>query len=624
MCGIAGFVGEGTAADLARMNDVIAHRGPDGEGYWHDNTKNLHLAHRRLAIVDIEGGVQPMATPEGDLVVVFNGEIYNAPELRAELSARGARFLSHHSDTEVLLHGYRAWGGELPEKLNGMWAFALYDIAGARLFLSRDRFGKKPLYYHHRPGLFVFASELTALLTHPLVAPSLSPTALRKYFAYGFIPAPWSLYEGVFKVPAGFSLALSLPDGSLSLKKYWDFFLEPFETVPKDPEHSWGEELRALLEQAVRRRLMADVPLGVFLSGGIDSSSVTAYAAKLAGANRLKTFSIGFDEATFDESAYASSAASFYGTEHHMERVSLENAKTLLPAIMKKLDEPMGDSSLIPTYLLCGATRAHVTVALGGDGADELFAGYAPFRALRAAGAYDRLVPRPLHKALIHLAFLLPMAHTYMSLDFKIKKTLQGLSYPEKVRHAVWLGPLCPPELCDLFASPCDLEEIYSEAIALWEEGQRLDPVDQALQFYTKLYLQDDILTKVDRASMMHSLEVRTPYLDIDLVNFVRRIPHRYKFRHGQTKYILKKALQGVVPGEILHRSKQGFAVPVGKWFAHGALDFPAASPTPLLNDEAAARFYRCHREHRRDYRLFLWNYWLLDRYLHQRNESPA
>jgi asparagine synthase (glutamine-hydrolysing) len=612
MCGICGFVGQGGLEDLQRMTDALIHRGPDAEGLWHDPQNGVYLGHRRLAILDLEGGAQPMWTADRALGVVFNGEIYNHLELRAELVDAGCRFLTHHSDTEVLLHGYSHWGWELPSRLNGMWAFAIYDRQKQEIFLSRDRFGKKPLYYSRQNGTFAFASELRALVQHSHLQAQMDAKSLKKYFAYGYIPSPSSIYRGIFKLPGGQNLLLKLPDLQIRLQKYWDFVLEPFEQIPPQPEEAWGEEIRALLSRAVKRRLIADVPLGIFLSGGIDSSSVAAFAVAAAGGDRVKSFSIGFEEASFDESPYARRAAAFLDTQHTLEVLSLEGSRDLLPTIIRRLDEPMGDSSLLPTYLLCRETRKKVTVALGGDGGDELFAGYDPFRALRYAQLYDRCIPKPVHAAIRLAAARLPTSHVNLSFDFKIKRALRGLSYPRFLWNSVWLGPLEPTELDELFGEPTDIEEVYEEAIQSWERCPQTDLVEKTLQFYVNLYLQDDILVKADRASMMNSLEVRSPYLDIDLVNFVRRIPGAYKFRQGQTKYLLKKCLEPVLPRDIIYRAKKGFGVPIGQWLRDGYLNFGPFSGNEMLNPRFIGTRLAEHRQGRSDQRAFLWNAWLL------------
>src|SRR5678815_2051364 len=400
MCGIAGFAGEGTRDDLARMNAAQASRGPDGEGIWVDPAQAVFLGHLRLSIIDLAGGTQPMWTADGDVGVVFNGEIYNHVELRAELRALGATFVTDHSDTEVLLHAYRIWGDGFVSRLNGMWAFVIYDRSRRRLFASRDRFGKKPFYYTQRRGLFAFASELTALAAHSAVRASISPEAMRKFFAYGYIPAPHSILQGVHKLPGGHCLEYDVARCALRIWKYWDFVLEPFEQIPANPEGEWCEQLRTLLAAAVKRRLISDVPIGVFLSVGIDSSAVAAFASRELGPGRLNTYSIGFEEPSFDESAYARRAAEFVRSNHHVRTLSIDTARQVLPAVLSRLDEPLGDSSLLPTYLLCGYAREHVTVAIGGDGGDELFAGYDPFRALRWADLYQKLIPRPIHRAI--------------------------------------------------------------------------------------------------------------------------------------------------------------------------------------------------------------------------------
>lgn len=623
MCGICGFAGFGDADILASMNDVLIHRGPDAGGLWYDTREAVYLGHRRLSIIDLSGGAQPMWTADSALGIVFNGEIYNHLELREELIRVGHHFLTDHSDTEVLLHGYRQWGQELPSRLNGMWAFALYDRNCRELFLSRDRFGKKPLFYSLQNRTFAFASELSALIRHPQVMADVHEGSLKKYFAYGYIPAPSTLYRRIFKLPGGHNLLLKIDSMTCQTSKYWDFVLEPFEHIPGNPEEAWGEELRDLLRKSVRRRLMSDVPLGVFLSGGVDSSAITAFAAEATAQGHMKSFCIGFEEASFDETHYARIIAERYRTEHYEEILSMERARELLPEIIGKLDEPMGDSSLMPTYLLCKETRKHVTVALAGDGGDELFAGYDPFRALGMAKWYDRLIPGSVHQAIRLAVAALPSTHRNMSFDFRLKRTLRGLSYPRHLWNAVWLGPLDPRDLEALFREPTDIEEVYAEAIEQWDACNQENLVDKTLQFYTKLYLQDDILVKADRASMMNSLEVRAPFLDIDLVDFVRKIPHTYKYRNGQTKYILKKALEPVLPREILYRAKKGFGVPIGRWFQEGSLLLDGNGMFPHLHASFISGMAKEHRACRMDHRAFLWNVWLLNSW-NKKTEHPA
>ncbi|HEY1793729.1 MAG TPA: asparagine synthase (glutamine-hydrolyzing) [Opitutaceae bacterium] len=617
MCGITGFVGEGDISVLGRMTEALARRGPDDHGHWVEKDQGVHLGHRRLSILDIQGGHQPMLSADESLVIVFNGEIYNFAELRSELAAKGHKFLTDHSDTEVLLNGYREWGPQLPSRCNGMWAFVIYDRANRVLFASRDRFGKKPFYYTASGGTFVFASELTALRLHPKTPSAVSRRSLKKFFGYGYIPAPSTILEDVKKLPGGCSLTLKLGGAPTPrVDRYWEFSVEPLAgaEIPQDPEAAWAEELRALLDNAVKRRLVADVPVGVFLSGGIDSSAVTAFASRHVPKGMLRTFSIGFEEASFDESRYARRVAGILGTEHHEEILSISRARALLPAIAARLDEPLGDNSLLPTYLLSEFTRRHVKVALGGDAGDELFAGYDPFRALRTAQLYHRFLPRPIHQAIRLLAARMPVSHGNMSADFRVKRILRGLSYPPKLWLPVWMAPLGEDELSDLFMEPVDIEDVYSEAIEAWERSAQADIVDRALEFFTKLYLQDDILVKVDRASMMHGLEVRAPFLDLDLVNFARRIPWSWKFRDGETKYILKRALEPVLPREILYRAKKGFGAPIGQWFKDGELTFEPGS-LEGISPAVAKGLLDSHRRGRSDQRSFLWNAWIFSQW---------
>lgn len=611
MCGICGFAGPGDEAHLLAMNEALAHRGPDGRGTYPYAPHGLLMAHRRLAILDLADGAQPMRTADGALCVTYNGEIYNHAELRRELESLGHVFATRHSDTEVLLHGYRQWGRELPARLNGMWAFAIHDRDRRQLFLSRDRFGKKPLYYHHRPGFFAFASEVTALLAHPGIPRDISALGLQKYLAYGFTPAPLTLYQGVRKLPGGKNLLLDLEDCSLREDAYWSFRIEADPHPGPEAVSAWSEELRELLDKAVQRRLMADVPLGIFLSGGIDSTAVTALAARTV--NGLRTFSVGFSNASFDESTYSLRAAKLFGSIHSQQTLALDS---VLEDLAGRLDDPLGDSSIIPTFLLCRETRKHVTVALGGDGADELFAGYATFRALRAAKAYHALCPRPVHAAIAAVAARLPVSHSYMALSFKANRFLGAMSSPQCIWNPVWLGPAGPARINSLFGGKNDPEELYSEAIDAWEESPAKSLEDKTLEFYTRFYLQECVLPKVDRASMLNSLEVRAPFLDIEIADLARRIPYDFKFRHGSGKFILKKALEPLLPPDVLHRKKQGFAAPVGQWFYTGRLRLDPASLPALLNARCVKALEEEHRKGLADHRLLLWNLWILGRHL--------
>lgn len=603
MCGIAGFFGTGGEDVLRRMTAHLVHRGPDDDGFFSEPALGAFLGFRRLAIVDIAGGRQPMQTADGALTIVFNGEIYNFRELRQELIGLGARFRTDHSDTEVLLHGYRQWGDELPKRLNGMWAFAIHDRERRCVFFSRDRFGKKPLFWSNRNGTFAFASELTALREHPAMPTTLSERALRKYFGYGFVPAPLTFFEGVSKLPAGHSLMLDLRDHSVRIERYWHYEPEPFAQRPANAEVRWTEEFSALLDAAVARRLVADVPVGCFLSGGLDSSTIAALAMRQVGRDRLKTFSIGFEEASFDETHYARMVAEHIGADHHIETLSVQRALDILPEVTARWDEPIADSSMLPTYLLCQHARRDVTVALGGDGADELLAGYDPFKALRYARWYEKFVPRPVHRGISMLAARLPVSHQYMSFDFRLKRTLRGLDHAPHLWLPVWMAPLAPSELDELFRAPVDLEDVFSEAIETWDGCESSDPVDRTIAFYIRLYLQDDILVKVDRASMLNSLEVRAPFLDRELVDFLRRLPSDMKLRGATSKWILRRAAEKLLPKEILTRSKQGFAVPIGRWIKDGTLkpDFTAGFNSAFWN-----RLSGEHRRGDRDHRLAL------------------
>ncbi len=609
MCGIAGFFGAGDRDDLLRMTRAIAHRGPDGEGSFCDEALRVYLGHRRLAIRDLAGGHQPMWNEDESVCVVYNGELYNHEALRAELESRGHRFHSATSDTEVLVHGFEEWGSELPGRLNGMFAFAILDRKRQTLFLARDRFGEKPLYYRFDGQNFAFGSELRALTAHRGFSARVSLRSLQKYFAYGYFPTPHTLYEGVHKLPGGGSLLLDLRTGQLSLSRYFQFQLQPDDSLTEKDEPRLVEELQSLLIQAVRGRLVSDVPLGVFLSGGIDSSAALAVMAKLRDPKQIHSFTIGFREPSFDESPFAKTMAQAIGSDHHEQLLSIEKVREILLLLLLRLDEPLGDASILPTHLLSAFTRQHVTVALSGDGGDELFGGYDPFLALGPAGIYSSLVPSRGHELLRRLANRLPISLGNMGIDFRLRRFLTGLSYPQSMWNPAWMSPVEPKLLGELFAQPLSPEEVYEEAIALWNRNPKLGVTDRALEFFTTYYLQDDILHKVDRASMLVSLETRAIFLDNGISDFCRRLPSHFKIRRGQRKYLLKKALANLLPKEILQRKKKGFGIPLAAWLRQ--MDLPPVPAQVRSLDGLSAswveqRFW-AHKNGHEDNRLLLW-----------------
>jgi asparagine synthase (glutamine-hydrolysing) len=607
MCGLVGFVGAVDDALLERMTRQLAHRGPDEEGTWIDNELGVHLGHRRLAIIDIDGGHQPMWNEDGTVGIIFNGQIYNHIELRRELLRLGHVFRSSHADTEVLVHGYEAWGHGLAERLNGMFAFAIVDRRARRLYLARDRFGEKPLYWSRIPGGIAFASELSTLALHPHVSKSVDQRALQKFFAHGFVPAPNAILQGVYKLSAGSWIAYDLTTQVITERRYWRFRVEPDESLGPDTEPRLVDELRARLHEAVSRRLMSDVPLGIFLSGGVDSSTVLAFARGVLPNSEIKTFTIGFTEPSYDETEYAARVAAHFDTLHLTETFDLDKARELAPQVLGRLDEPLADPSLIPTFLLSRFTRRHVTVALSGDGCDELFAGYDPFAALRLAQIYSRVVPRIMHGGMMRLADLIPRSTRNMSLDFKIRRALLGLSYDESLWNPVWLSPMSPDLIRQAFEEPLSKEDLYSEVLEAWQDSSHLSLTDRTLEFFTRFYLQDDILTKVDRAAMMNSLECRAVFLDNDLVDFARSLPSHFKYRSGKRKYLLKQALRGMVPDFVLDRSKKGFGIPLAEWLRD--LEVPRhQNRSDGLSPAYVDRLIDAHGSRQADHRLAIWS----------------
>lgn len=544
----------------------MVHRGPDSEGLMID--AGVALGMRRLAIIDLATGEQPATNEDGRISVILNGEIYNYRELRARLETRGHRFNSQ-SDTEVLPHLYEEHGTEMLGLLDGMFAFALWDARRRRLFLARDPFGEKPLYWGVFGEMLIFASEVKALLAHPLVRPRLNPEALRQYLAFDYVPAPLSIYEGIHKLPAAH--ALTLEDGRTKTWRYWHLSFKKQSRVPSEEEAA--ERVRELLADSVRTRMVADVPLGVLLSGGVDSSAVAALASA-ASSEPIKTFSISFAERSFDESAYARRVADFLGTDHYEERLSADRSADLVGEIGSWMDEPLSDPSLLPTYLLSRFTRRHVTVALGGDGGDELFAGYPMYWGHTAAQIYSRL-PLSLRTRVIEPAVkLLPIKTKNLSLSFKARRFIAGVKHEDPVaRHHVWFGSFAPAEQTLLLTreaqrAECEgmPDDVYYSARRLLEDCDATNLVERMQYLDTKLYLAEGILTKVDRASMAVSLEVRAPFLNRRIAEYAAQLPIGYKLRGRTSKYILKYAMRPLLPRFVTERPKKGFGVPVAEW----------------------------------------------------------
>ena len=613
MCGIAGFTGAPDLALLKRMTELMKLRGPDYVGYYEDKNSGVSLGHARLSVLDDAGGVQPMWNEDFSVCIVFNGEIYNHEELRLQLVIKGHIFKSNHSDTEVLVHGYEEWGTDLLEKLNGMFAFCIYDKAKNILFFGRDRFGEKPLYYSLNQRGIIFSSDLRAVLLHPNVDHTIDPISVKKYFAYGYIPAPHSLYKNTYKLPGGCGLIYHISTKEAKKFTYWQFRIEVDESYSRRTEADLADELMTTLTQATKLRMLADVPVGIFLSGGVDSSSIVACASRLGSIDHIKTFSIGFSENQFNEAEYARIVAKKFKTEHFEKYIELSTAKSLYHDILNQLDEPMADSSIVPTYLLAQFAREHVTVALGGDGADELFAGYAPFKILNVADRYIRFFPNKMRKFIKRSVDRLPATEGYLSLDYKIKRTLHGLEQSKNAWNPAWLGPLSPDDIGDLMSQKCTPEEIYAEAIDAWESSKAPDDIGKTSEFYAKFYLQDGILTKIDRASMMVSLEVRSPFLDNNVVNFARHLPSKYKVKNGISKYLLKRSMRGYLPDEILDRTKKGFAMPLTKWLKEWVID---VHELPGLDANFVRRSISRHKKGAIDNRLFIWSWMVLQKFI--------
>lgn len=586
MCGICGVVNvseEPVPTELLQaMARTLRHRGPDEEGYY--SRSGVGFGFQRLSIIDLEGGHQPMGSQDGSLCLVFNGEIYNYQILRKELEATGRHRFRTQSDTEVILHLYQEYGKECVQYMRGMFAFALWDAPQQTLLLARDRFGKKPLVYAEGPGSLLFASEAKALLKHPLIHKTIHYPAIDLYLSYQYIPSPHTIFQQIKKLPPAHRALWK--GGRLTLERYWEPRFLPKTTFRFEEAM---ERMWATLREATRLRMIADVPLGAFLSGGIDSSIVVGLMSELSRAP-VKTFSIGFEEETLSELPYARRVAKHFHCDHH-EMVVKPDAVEILPKLAWHYGEPFADSSALPSYYVSKATRQHVTVALNGDGGDESFAGYPRYQAMMFMKVLGTL-PHPVRSLLHKLADVFPDGTPPVSWSWRLKRLLRlGLADPRAV-YTDALSFFRQEEKAPLY-SDFMREQVKNQFAPdyvgeILAQVKHYPAVDAFLYTDLRTYLPEGLLVKMDIASMAHSLETRSPFLDHELVNLVAEFPPQWKL-HGlrDSKYMLRRAARGWLPKEILRRRKQGFAVPMSRWF-RGPLKSYLASM--LLSEKALAR----------------------------------
>ena len=625
MCGLVGIFDTRGKSSLSRevlgrMNEAQFHRGPD-EGGLHTEP-GVGLGHRRLSIIDLSSGQQPLFNEDHSVVVVFNGEIYNFVDLMPELQALGHTFRTH-CDTEVIVHAWEEWGENCVERFRGMFAFALWDRSRQKLFLARDRLGVKPLFYSlQSDGKFIFASELKALRLYPGFDPTLDPCAVEEYFAYGYIPEPRTIYRNTFKLPPGHHLTLSPSAPLPAPHRYWDI---PFAPVPVTSMQDMQAELVERLREAVRIRLVSEVPLGAFLSGGVDSSAVVALMAELS-TEPVNTCSIAFQDPRFNEAAYAEQVARQYHTRHQSSEVD-PNDFSLVDQLAALYDEPYADSSALPTYRVCELARRSVTVALSGDGGDENLAGYRRYRFHMAEEKMRALLPLGLRRPLFGaLGALYPKAD-WAPRMFRAKSTFEALARDsvEGYFHSV---SLLGDRLRNQLFSPAFSASLQGyRAVEVLKTHARNSPTQDPLSLVQyldiKTYLPGDILTKVDRASMAHALEVREPLLDHPLMEWVSGLPSALKLHQGEGKYLLKKALEPYLPQDILYRQKMGFAVPLASWFrgplretVRTSVLGPRLMDCGIFNPTFLAHLVEEHQAGRRDYSAPLWSLLMFESFL--------
>lgn len=618
MCGIVGIVrSDSRPVDevlLARMCAAITHRGPDDDGFYVNGSVGLGM--RRLSIIDVAGGQQPIHNRDNSSWIVFNGEIYNYRELREKLEKLGHTFYTN-SDTEAIVHAYDRYGADCPKHLRGMFSFAIWDERKQELFLARDRVGKKPLLYAQLGNQLVFASEFSALLLHPEISRDVDNEALHYYLSFMCVPAPLTAYRAIKKLEPGHSLRWR--KGEITIDQYWQ---PDFSTKIEISEQEAEEQAIAILRDAVEVRLMSEVPLGAFLSGGIDSSAVVALMSETSS-EPVKTFSIGFEEQDFSELHHARRVAEQIGADHH-EFIVRPDALEVLPILVEHYGEPFADSSAIPTYYVARETRRHVTVALNGDGGDESFAGYERYAAMRLAEKYRR-VPAVVRESVVRQAIgLLPSSETRRSRVKDVKRFLHAASLPKLERYLQWVSVFDNEAKHDLYSEDFRHQTESSfpaDVLGPWfGQSNGTGVVDAALLTDIKTYLPNDLLVKVDIASMAVSLEARSPFLDHHVIEFAARLPEKLKLRGLTTKYLLKRMLKNILPAENLNRRKMGFGVPIGTWFRGRLEPFlretvlsPKALGRGLFKPAAVKQLVELHVRGERDYSHQLWTLLMLE-----------
>jgi asparagine synthase (glutamine-hydrolysing) len=583
MCGICGEIkrrnsaAPNTAA-IQAVTDAMAHRGPDGQGVW--LKENVCFGHRRLSIIDLDTGDQPMHALDGMLSLTYNGEIYNYIELREELIEAGQVFHTT-SDTEIILLGYACWGFEVLERLNGMFAFALYDWRTQTFFAARDPIGQKPMLYHHAADGLIFGSELAPLLKHPAIDTSLSQQALAHYLIYENYSAPHTPLENVCKLPPGHALRYEAETGALHIWQYWDHFAQVNQTPPAHAAEPTQDDIAALesvLRGAVARHLRSDVPVGVYLSSGIDSSTMVTLACDVLGAENVRTYTIKHSEASFDEADEARKTAEYLGTQHHESTLTTEQVLKSVPTILDKLDEPLADPGLVSIYQVAEFASQHVKVVIAGDGGDEFFCGYPPFKYWGVGEVLSNL-PQWMIKGAIKPAIkMLPDSFGYMGSSYKAKTFARGIGQPAAQRNLAWLSSFWLDDLPELMVDGggMAIPELLSPVQNIYKRTNGLDPLAKLGYEYQQTYLPYNICAHTDKSNMMVSLEARAPFLDTEVMRYVNSLPTDWKLRNGTSKYILRKWLDQRLGDHVSKKRKQGFTVPLARWFQNELHDMAA------------------------------------------------
>lgn len=614
MCGIIGYNGNLDQNHFLYGLKSLKYRGPDETGSYINKDKNLSLGINRLAINDVACGHQPMETHRS--VVVYNGEIYNNKELRDELTQLDCKFKTKNSDTETLLHLYEYYNYKMVTKINGMWSFCIYDKIKNELFLSRDRVGKKPLFYYYDNKNFIFSSEIKGILSFKNINFEISPINLQKFSAYGFFPGKLTPYKNIYKLDPGHNLIFKIKEKKINIFRYWKYEIEVDHSKS---EQYWCDALDQELNNATKIRSKSEVPWGIFLSGGLDSSLICNYASKFSN-EKINSFSINFTNKELDETKWINHLVKKFELNHSNLNLNNDNFVDYFEKYKNVSDEPITDSSLVSYYALTSLAKGKIKFALGGDASDELLCGYDTFKAMKYIGFYNKFSSPLIHKGIKKMIKLIKLKSNHYDFRFKLNRFISVYKKQDNLYNPLWLSPVQSNTINEIFGMNTSIDEIYSEAINDWENSNLDNVIDKSLEFYFNFFLPNQILVKTDRLGMYNNIEVRSPFLDINVINIIRKIPNKFKLNGYKQKYILKKIAERYFDKKFIYRKKIGFSSPITDWISNNGKNYFLDNLNKIINKKAFEKKISSHFDKQENERLLIWNIKNLNNFLENKN----